>query len=62
MKDRSQSLKFKMLVKQRHPEVKNDSQIQTLPDHDRALAMLLVHNMKIGGIIKKYEKEMDLKK
>ena len=51
-----------MLVKQRHPEVKNDSQIKTLPDHDRALAMLLVHNMKIGGIIKKYEKEVDLKK
>lgn len=56
-KERQQSLKYKVLVKQRHPEVKDDKDIKNISEKDRALSMLLIHNSKVEKIIQRYKDE-----
>ena len=45
------------MVKQRHPEIKDDKDIKTLCEKDRALTMLVIHNTKVDKIINRYKEE-----
>jgi hypothetical protein len=62
VKDRSQSLKYKFLMKERFPSVKTDADIRNLTEYDKALGMLLLHNTKIDKIQKGYREAMDKKR
>lgn len=55
------SLKYKMLLKDRHPDAATDKDRKTLSTYDKALCMLVLHNSKIDKIQQKYRKEMTLK-
>lgn len=50
VKDRAQSLKFKMLMKTRHPECKSDKDLKEMDVKEKALAMLILHNQKVDKI------------
>lgn len=50
VKERQVSLKYKMLLKERHPEAATDKDRKTLSTHDKALCMLVLHNSKINKI------------
>ena len=55
-------MRFKILLKERHPEIKRDSDLKNLNQCDKALAMLIVHNQKVEKIRAKYVTEMAKKK
>ena len=54
------SLKYKMLVKERHPESGPDCKNLSL--QDQALSMLILHNRGVDKVQKKYKKEFEDKK
>ena len=55
-------MRFKILLKERHPEIKRDSDLKNLNQGDKALAMLIVHNQKVEKQRAKYTTEMAKKK
>ena len=61
LKDRSQSLKYKFLMKERFKNVKTDADLKNLTEYDRALGMLVLHNQKIDKIQKGYKEKMEKK-
>lgn len=62
VKERASTMRFKILLKERHPEIKRDSDLKNLNQCDKALAMLIVHNQKVEKARAKYITEMAKKK
>lgn len=51
VKGRQQSLKFKMMMKEKYPDkVSKDSDIKNLGTYEKALNMLILHNQKVDRI------------
>lgn len=66
VKDRAQSLKFKLLVKDRHGDkfkkkLMTDADIRSLPTEELRLSMLILHNTKIKKVMDKYKVESEKK-
>lgn len=62
VKERAQSLRFKFLLKERHPECKTDADVKSLPADEKVLSMLVLHNTKVKKIMDGYRNEYEKKK